>query len=124
VKPISESVRRFVLTCLPSVAHLEAALYFLRRGPLSSDVQEVGLALYLADPVAKDVLDDLTACGVLQRDEARYRYGPNSDELARAMQGLLQCYHDDLIGLTHLIHDATQRKAQRFADAFKLRKDP
>jgi hypothetical protein len=105
------------------VAHLEAALYFLRRGPLSSDVQEVGRALYLADDVANHVLNDLVACGVLQRDEAQYRYGPNNDEIAGAMQGLMQCYHDDLIGLTHLIHDATRRKAQRFADAFKLRKD-
>jgi hypothetical protein len=123
MKPVPESVRRFVLTCLPSVAHLEAALYFLRRHPAGSGVQEVGRALYLADDVAKDVLETLTACGILQLDEAEYRYRPRSDEITRAMQGLLQCYHEDLIGLTHLIHDATQRKAQRFADAFKLRKD-
>jgi hypothetical protein len=32
-------------------------------------------------------------------------------------------YRTEMIGMTHLIHDRTQKSAQRFADAFRLKKD-
>ena len=29
-----------------------------------------------------------------------------------------------MIGITHLIHDRTQKNAHRFAEAFKLKREP
>lgn len=39
------------------------------------------------------------------------------------MDALAGCYAADVIGVSNLIHDATQKTARRFADASKLRKD-
>jgi hypothetical protein len=35
---------------------------------------------------------------------------------------LAEAYAQDLVMVTRLIHDSVQRNAQRFADAFRLRK--
>jgi len=37
---------------------------------------------------------------------------------------LVFTYGSDVIGVTNLIHEQTAKNAQRFADAFRLRKEP
>jgi hypothetical protein len=36
---------------------------------------------------------------------------------------LAALYSSDTVGITQLVHDATQRSAHRFASAFNIRKD-
>ena len=121
---LPDPVRRFVLTCIPSVPHLEALLYFRRAAPAARQPAEAARELYLSEPRAREVVDDLVACGMLERDaEGAARLQPRDAEMTAAIEGVAAAYHADLIGLTHLIHDSVQRSAQRFADAFKLRKD-
>jgi len=123
---ISDEVRRFVLTSIPSVPYLEAALLFRAQSGPERTPLEVARALYLDERSVADLLEALCAGGILQRapaDEPRYRYAPRDDALARALDQLAVAYADDLVGVTNLIHDATQKKALRFANAFRLRKD-
>lgn len=121
---IPDDVRRFVLTSIPSVPYLEAALLFHEAPQLERHTAEVARALYLKDSAVEELLQGLCAAGVLvQGDGGRYRYAPADDKLALAIERLARAYAADLVGITNLIHDATQKNAQRFADAFKLRKD-
>lgn len=122
---VPDDVRRFVLTSIASVPHLEALLLLQReRQPWSS--AEVATRLYLPESVAADVLADLCASSLVEREamaSESYRFRPASDDLARMTALLADLYAVRLIEITHLIHSKDDRRAQQFADAFKLRKD-
>lgn len=121
---IPDDVRRFVLTSMPSVPCVEAALLFHRAAGAERTCVDVARALYLPEAKAAELLDELCAAGILalRAPEALYRFAPRDAALARAIDRLAETYASDMIGVTHLIHDATAKSAQRFADAFKLRK--
>ena len=122
---IPDDVRRFVLTSIPSVPYLEAAL-LLRRAAREHSDEEVARALYVSRAHAGALLEELHRAGLvtLRRDDGLHsRYQPRDQELAQAFGSLARHYEIDTIGITHLIHDASGKSAVRFADAFKIRKD-
>lgn len=122
---IPDDVRRFVLTSIPSVPYLEAAL-LLRRAAREHSDEEVARALYVPRDHAAALLEALHQAGLvtLRRDDGLHsRYQPRNQDLAQAFEGLARHYETDTIGITRLIHDASGKSAVRFADAFKIRKD-
>ena len=125
MKEIPEDVRRFVLTSVPSVPHLEATLLFFRAPQEQRNAAEVGSLLYLPEAMAAELLEELCAAGFLAAcDEGgRYRFAPRDAGLTTAIDRLARAYAANLIGITHLIHDATGKSALRFASAFRIRKD-
>ncbi len=105
---------------------MEAVLLFHSAPQLSRSTDEVARALYLPAPRVAELLEALCAAGVIEGSEGptrSYRYAPHSPDLQAAITRLASAYSTDLIAVTHLIHDSTRADAQRFADAFKLRKD-
>jgi hypothetical protein len=123
---ISDDVRRFVLTSIPSVPYLEAMLLFLRAPHGECTRADLADALYISNHRATELLAALVEGGVIEirsESESRYGYFPRDDALAEAIDRLAEVYKSEMIGITHLIHDASGKNAQRFADAFKLRKD-
>jgi len=125
--PISEDVRRFVLTSIPSVPFLEALL-LLRADPgCEWDGAMLAGRLYIGDRVARDLLDALCTAGMAApcADPAQERvcYAPVSAALRQRIDELAEVYARQLVDITHLIHSSLERKAQQFADAFRLRKD-
>ncbi len=122
---IPEDVRRFVVTSIPSVPHLEAILLLRDRSSGGWEAREVAQRLYMPEKSAVKVLSELVEAGIVAVTEgaaAPYRYAPGSPELAALIDRVADTYSHDLIGVTELIHSATGRKAQFFADAFNLRK--
>lgn len=123
---IPEHIQRFVLTSIPSVPYLEAALLFHKGAQVESNCGDLARALYVPEAKAAELLDALCRAGILgacPNAEGRYRYAPRDEALAAAIRQLAEVYASDMIGVTHLIHDSTQKTARRFADAFKLRRD-
>lgn len=121
---IPDDIRRFLLTSVPSVPHLEAIVLFLRFRPESLDAAAVARGLYLPPQRVTSVLADLEAAGILEvAPGTGYRYRPRTDEVAGLIERLSAVYAADVVGVTQLIHDAAAKNAQRFADAFRLRKD-
>jgi hypothetical protein len=125
---ITEDIRRFVLTSIPSVPHLEALL-LLRGGARDAwSTAQLAERLYIGEKVATGLLDDLCESGmaVLVDTDAvpvQYRYQPASEQLRATIDDLADLYARRLVDVTHLIHSKLDRKAQQFADAFKWRKD-
>jgi hypothetical protein len=121
---VPDEVRRFVMTSVPSVPYLEAMLLFHGASHLERRRPDVASLLYLNEQVAGELLEALCAAGVVQAggDGQCYRYAP-SEALHATICKLAEVYAANLVGVTNLIHDRTQRSAQRFADAFKLRGD-
>lgn len=125
---IPDEIRRFLLSSVPSVAYLEAALLFHRDPRQHHSARDVARVLYIADAAAEALLESLQAAGVISvagdAGSSLFHYAPRDEALAGVFDQLAQLYRTEMIGVTHLIHDSTQRSARRFADVFKLRKDP
>lgn len=122
---ISEDVRRFVLTSIPSVPFLEALLIFRAKPNANLSVSEVARALYVQPQTAEDLMKALCLAGLLTVCEPRndvYRYAPTDAGLARLVDRLASEYSDDLVGITNLIHGVNRMAAHSFAEAFKIRK--
>ncbi|RSZ60772.1 hypothetical protein HF313_18265 [Massilia atriviolacea] len=127
-QPIPEELRRFVLTSIASVPHLEALL--LLRGSADQDwpVHKVAERLYIGDKLAASLLADLARAGMTvalrhENGEPVFRYQPATAALGQVIDALAELYARRLVDVTHLIHSKLERKAQQFADAFTWRKD-
>ena len=122
---IPDDVRRFILTSIPSVPFVEATLIFMARPGVAIETREIARRLYIGEAAAADIVAQLRGARIVEPVEAppSHRFAPESPELAHMLNELAAFYAKDLIGVTDLIHSTTSRKAQKFADAFKLRKD-
>jgi hypothetical protein len=123
---LSDDIRRFILTSVPSVPYLEAVL-LLRTDPDAGwDVPRVAARLYIPERQAAELLTALAAAGIAREDEgeaALFRYAPATGELRERLDALAQAYSANLVGVTDLIHSRIDKRARQFADAFRLRKD-
>lgn len=124
---IPEDIRRFVLTSIPSVPYLEALLIFHRAPSAELAGADLARMLYIEEPRALELAEALCGAGAVAKigpaGATRYRYGPRDEVLATLVDRLAKVYDTEMIGVTHLIHDAVAKSAHRFADAFKLRKE-
>ncbi|HVZ43137.1 MAG TPA: hypothetical protein VHA82_04945 [Ramlibacter sp.] len=126
-RELSADTRRFILTSIPSVPYLEAVL-LLRTAPGADwDVPSVARRLYVPESRAVELLEAASAAGIFERqrdgNENRYRFHPSTPELAQRIDGLAEAYAEHLVPVTDLIHSRLDKRAQQFADAFRLRKD-
>lgn len=124
---LPEDIRRFILTSVPSVPYLEAILLLRTDPDVGWDVRRLASRLYVAERQAAEVLSALAAAGIAQSEEqgdtALFRYAPATAELRERLDALAQAYLANLVGVTDLIHARIDKRAQQFADAFRLRKD-
>jgi DNA-binding transcriptional ArsR family regulator len=105
---IPDHIRHFVLTSIPSVAYLEAAMLMRHTAHGEYTISELASQLYVPDGVAVQLLEALRAAGVVDRsdDGKRFRYAPRHEVLRRTLDELAACYASDLVGITTLIHEA------------------
>lgn len=127
-QPIPEQLRRFVLTSIASVPHLEALLLLRSGAQQDWAVHTVAQRLYIGDKLAATLLADLARAGmtVALRNEGGqpvFRYQPATTALGQVIDALAELYARRLVDVTHLIHSKLERKAQQFADAFTRRKE-
>jgi hypothetical protein len=124
---VPDDVRRFILTSVSSVPYLEALL-LLRSAPDQTwDALQLSRRLYISEKQAADLLAALSAMGVargLPGDPPLYSYSPATSELGVMIDRLADLYASHLKEVTNIIHSTVEKKAQKFADAFRLRQDP
>lgn len=120
-------IRRFILTSVPSVPYLEAILLLRTEPHADWDVRRVAGRLYVGERQAAELLAGLDAAGIasreIQGETELFRYAPATAELRERLDALAQAYSANLLGVTDLIHSRIDKRAQQFADAFRLRKD-
>ncbi|WP_445230949.1 hypothetical protein [Duganella rhizosphaerae] len=125
--PLPDDLRRFILTSVASVPHLEALLLLRSMPEQEWDSAVVAQRLYVAERAARKLLDELCKIGALAssktHDSVTYRYWPRRPELAAMIDRLALAYASNLVAIAGLIHSKTDRQAQQFVDAFTWRKD-
>lgn len=124
--PLPDDLRRFVLMAIPSVPYLEAVLLMRREPGVRWDAATLARRLYVQEPEAAELLQALQQAGVAapaQPGPGPVLYRPAHAELAELLDRLAAAYTTNLVGVTDLIHSRIDRRAQRFADAFRWRKE-
>ena len=121
-----DELRRFILTSIPSVPFVEAILLFQGQAGVALDAGTMSRRLYVPAAAAQELAASLAAAGIVEPaagEPGKWRYAPHDKDLGRVLHLLAAYYSSHLIEITDLIHSTTARKAQRFADAFRLRPD-
>jgi hypothetical protein len=118
---IPENIRQFILEKIDTVAQLEGLLLFHANPDKHMDVQEIAKRLYIDEAEARLFLSQLALQGFLGVDQSFYIYKPVSPALNAMTGELAKIYSRSLVPLTKLIH--SKNKVQKFADAFRMRKD-
>lgn len=115
-------VREFLLTCVDSVAQLEALL-LLRESPQRKwDIPGLASRLYISEAEARAILSSLVACELADSDGSTFSYQPQEASRQRLVENVAVTYARCLVPVTRLIHDKALG-IRKFADAFKFRKD-
>lgn len=123
---ITEDMRRFILINIPSIPYLEALLLLHGDPSQQLNVEQVAKRLFINVKIASAILQQLQLAGVIEnvnKDPNLYQYHPRSEELKKILDELAKIYLTDLIEVTNLVHSNTNKKAQKFANAFLWRKD-
>lgn len=122
-QPISEDVRRFVLTSIPSVPHLETLLLLWRSAGASWAVEQIASRLYVQPSSAQAIAEELVRADLLEMaDGGGYRSRQGDAALASLVAELEAVYARQLRAVSELIHSNVDRKAANFAQAFSWRK--
>lgn len=124
VSHIPDEVRRFLLGAIPSVPHLEALLLVRAEAAESWNAGRLARRLYIDETGAGRLLRELNGAGLLRQAGHGYRFEPVDPHLAVVVAELDAIYARRVVEVAELIHSSSDRKAQRFADAFRLRKEP
>ena len=121
---IPADVRRFLLAAIESVPHLEALL-LLRADPESRWTPEsLALRLYIDEAAAARLLADLRQHGLVREESpGTWSFRVANAGMGEVVDRLAQVYARHVVEVAELIHSTSDRKAQRFADAFHWRKD-
>lgn len=125
VHPIPDGVRRFLLTSIPTVPHLETLLLLWREPGGGWTADGIARRLYVPVEAAETLADDLCRADLLEcgGEPRTYRCRREPPALLALFGELDNAYARSLREVTALIHSHVDRKASRFADAFSLRKE-
>ena len=125
VHPIPDGVRRFVLTSIPTVPHLETLLLLWREPGSGWTAEDIARRLYVPVGAAQALADELCQADLLacNGEPPVYRCRRDPPSLRQLFAEVDQAYARSLREVTALIHSHVDRKASRFADAFSLRKE-
>ena len=124
---ISEDIKQFILQNIDSISQWEALRLMHSAPGRKWSPEDIAQSLYIAKGEAAGLLEILSERGFLDKKADRssllYRYRPNSSERRRMIDQITALYAKHLIPITHLIHSNSRNRIQKFADAFKIRKD-
>lgn len=123
-EPISDAVRRFVLTSIPTVPHMETLLLLWREPALEWRSEDIAKRLFVGPAVAESLAVDLCQADLFERDgESKvFRCRRDPPSLAALLTAVDRAYNRHLREVTGLIHSNVDRKAARFAQAFTWEK--
>lgn len=122
--PLAEDIRRFIVTSIASVPHLEALLLLRAEPGTLWDATGVASRLYIPEKIAAQALRELADAGFVQAHGASgYRYQPLSPGQDEMVKRVADAYAHHLIEVTNLIHERPRARVQEFAEAFKFRKE-
>ena len=119
---LAPEIRDFITECIKSVAQLEA-LILLRDAPEHDwTVSDLAQRLYIEELEARAILSSLVECELARTDGEVFRYFALNSERQSLVDNVAYTYSQFLVPVTKFIHNRAIG-AQKFADAFRFRRD-
>ena len=106
-----------------SVAQLEVLLLVHAAGGAVRSAEELARGSYLPVRSITPWLDALVGRRLLEAVEGGYRFAPSADDVRRVMDEVAACYAKRRVSVTRHVYASKEDPAQRFADAFRFRKE-
>jgi hypothetical protein len=125
---LPEDLTRFIRMSVPSIDALEMLLFVVRRRGVPCAAADVAAALHgsVSVPAVAHYLDELAVQHVLTGTrDAGYTYGGAPGDMTRVIDQLVKAYNERPVTLIRTVYDAADNSSiKRFAEAFRIRKDP
>lgn len=123
---ISIDVVRFLIKYIDTIAQLEALLLLRSEPETAWSIEALAKRLYINEKQTAEILSILCSNKFLivkTNKPRRYQYQPNSTDLSIIIDRVAETYSKHLVPVTELIHSKSRNRVQKFADAFRFRKD-
>jgi predicted transcriptional regulator len=124
---ISDSTIEFLRTHFNSVTQLESLLLLRRFRERQWTAAEVSKEMYSTEDAVAEMLNQLARSGLVtataDSGAARYIYGPSNPRVDLEVQTIQQAYATQRVKVIDLIFSRPYGNLQRFADAFKIKRD-
>jgi hypothetical protein len=119
---IAGDIRDFLQEQIDSVAELEALLLLRGHAGEVWSAQRLADRLYIDTPSAEEILTRLVRRGLFTEAAGTFSYAPADDKHRAVIDRLADAYARFLVPVSRIIH-AKPASIQKFADAFRFRKD-
>jgi hypothetical protein len=123
---IPEDVYRFIWEKIDSVAQLEALLQLRASPERDWDALMLAERLYISREDAQHLIQELDEEGFVIPSPyvpGSVRYARGKREFDALLEKTADIYARFLVPVTRLIHSKPKSRVQKFADAFRVRKD-
>jgi hypothetical protein len=115
-------VRRFIAGHIESVGQLEVLLLLRAAADKEWTTDEVARAVVTQPASAAGWLEQLSADRLVRPNGGRYRYGPPSADVERAIDELAESYAKYRVAVIGLIFSKPSEHVRDFPEAFRLRR--
>jgi len=119
---LPDEVVRFLQERIDSVPHLEALL-IIWESSRSWNAAGMAARLYVAEPAAQAVLQDLQRAGLATADDNGWFSFDASSEMAEVVPQVAESYRRSVIRVATLLHNKASSPVREFARAFNLKKE-
>lgn len=124
--PIPDDLRRFILSCIPSIPYLEAILLMHNEPTRQWGVTDVAQRLFINEKRTDTILQQLLASGIVKISNQwpiLYQFNSQNGDLKAMIDKLAAAYSTNLVEISNLIHSNMDQNAHKFANAFIWKKD-
>lgn len=121
--PLPADVRAFLDAQIFSVGQLEVLLIVHEAGGASLAVEEIARLSYIPAKSILPWLEALASRGILEATHDGFRFEPLDDQIRQSVGAVSDCYARRRVSVTRHVHASKEDPVQRFADAFRFRRD-
>jgi hypothetical protein len=121
---IPNEVEQFLLAAIDTVPHLEGLLLIFQNPTTIWSVEALAARIYVGNPQAAVVLEDLTRRQLITRLEQpppQYQFIARSPEQTELLNKVAQAYRTQLVQVARFIHSKPSTSVRDFARAFRLK---
>jgi hypothetical protein len=122
---IPNEVEQFLFAAIDTVPHLEALLLIFQNPATVWSVEDLAGRIYVGNPQAAAVLEDLTRRQLITRVEEhsppKYQFIARSPEQTELLNKVAQAYRTQLVQVARFIHSKPSASVRDFARAFRLK---